>query len=170
MKYEKMTTDTIIELVKGYAKDKAYLEIGVYRGVLLSEVAKVAKTAIGIDDFSQFDTEGTNKQTTLERIGDTAKLIDGDCYSGTVTKRIKHVDVLFYDAGHTYQQTSKALELYTKKMKKGGVIIIDDWNVPHIQQATSDIIGGISKLVEEHFTEKNGSDDYWNGIGVFRLL
>ncbi len=69
-----MTTDQIIEMVKGYAKGKIYLEIGIFRGKLLSEVGKVAKKATGIDNFSQFD-DGSNEAIARERCEGLAKII-----------------------------------------------------------------------------------------------
>lgn len=168
MKREMMTTNKIIELVKRYAKGKNYVEIGIFRGILLSEVATVAKKATGIDNFSQFD-DGTNEATARKRCEGLAEIITGDCYSPDVIKQIKgKIDVLFYDAGHTYAETKQAIEMYLPKMKKGGVIIFDDWNHKPVRDALvhSD---GLELLIEK-FTDKNASEDWWNGIAVFSVL
>lgn len=167
MKREMMTTDQIIEMVKGYAKGKVYLEIGIFRGKLLSEVGKVAKKAIGIDNFSQFD-DGTNEAIARERCEGVAKIITGDCYSPEVYNQIKgKVDVLFYDAGHSYSETKSAMEIYAAKVKKGGLIIMDDWNVEHIRAATMDSVP--CEVIFEKFTPKNASEDWWNGIAVLKV-
>ena len=164
MKREMMTTDNIIELVKSYAKGKKYVEIGIFRGVLLSKVAEVAKSAIGIDNFSQFD-DGTNKAAVLARITKNCTILEGDCFDGAILSQIKGVDVIFYDAGHSYDDTMNAFRHYYTKLKKGGIFILDDWNMPHIERAANDF--GVEPILQ-HLTEKNASDDWWNGIAVFK--
>lgn len=173
MKREMMTTQNIIDMVKGFANGKNYLEIGIYRGHLLAEVGKVAKRATGIDDFSQFNDEKDNKEAVLSKIGENVRLIEGSCYDPNISSQVEKLDVIFYDAGHTKEETLKALEIYWPKLKTGGVFILDDWNHTPVYDAFHEFI--VKKYVKyevlvEKYTHKNASPDWWNGVFAFKKL
>lgn len=169
MKRQVMSTRNIINLIKSYAEGKNYVEIGVFKGYVLAEVAEVAKSAVGIDDFSQFDELGENRADTIRRIEGKAKLIEGDCYAPNVLKQVRQPDVIFYDAGHTYEDTKKAIECYGKKLKKGGIMIFDDWNHEPTRLAALDNMTDF-KLIFEQFSPKNADSEWWNGIAVYEKL
>lgn len=174
---EIMSTQNIIDLIKGHADGKNYLEIGVFRGGMLSEVAKVAKTAIGIDNFSQFDN-GQNKDAVLGKIQglDNCKLIEGDCFDSKVKRKVKNksIDVFFYDGDHTAKATEKAIVEYAPKLKDKAILIIDDWNHNPAMIGTDKALYKLQsefsfKPIFQKFTFKNASPDWWNGIAVFEL-
>lgn len=172
---EIMSTQNIIDLIKGHAEGKNYLEIGVFRGGMLSEVAKVAKTAIGIDNFSQFDN-GQNKQAVLGKIQglDNCKLIEGDCFDYKVKRKVKNnsIDVFFYDGDHTAKATEQAIIQYAPKLRDKAYLIIDDWNHDPARQGTLSGLVDIDfmySLIFQKNTPKNASTDWWNGIAVFQL-
>jgi len=56
----------------------------------------------------------------LEEMSDTAslKFTDGS------------IDILYVDGDHSFDGVLLDIEKYHKKMKKGGLIIFDDWNLP----------------------------------------
>jgi predicted O-methyltransferase YrrM len=171
---EAMTTTQIAQMLCDLSSGKNYVEIGIYRGVLFAEVAKVAKTATGIDNFSLFDAQGTNHAAALERIKDipTAKIYNQDCYDSTVRARFKKnsIDVLMYDACHTFIETLNALELYEPKVKRNGAIVVDDYNDAPVRAAVKQFCDNVEgwRVVEVRETPKNASDDWWNGIAVLR--
>lgn len=172
-----MSTQKVIDLIKGYAKGKNYLEIGVYRGGMLSEVAKVAKNATGIDNFSQFDPTGENERAVWNKISGmlNVTMIVGDCYDQNTIDQVKNnsIDVFFYDGDHTEQGTYDAIVKYLPKLKKQAILIIDDWNHEPArlgtQKALIDLVQIDFTNVMEQFSPKNADPEWWNGIAVFKI-
>ena len=177
---EIMSSTNIVQLIKGYALGKDYLEVGVYRGAMLQHAGSVAKTATGIDNFSLFDAQGENEKAAKEKITgmENTRLIVGDCYAEATKKQVedKSIDVFFYDAGHTAEETEKGILGYAYKLRDRAVIIVDDWNHEPAREGTYKAIeilrfAGLHavKLAIEHFTTKNADADWWNGIAVFHV-
>lgn len=174
---EIMSTQNIIDLIKSYASGKNYLEIGVFRGGMLSEVAKNARTATGIDNFSQFD-KGENQKAVESKIKDldNCKLIVGDCYDSKIRSKVKNnsIDVFFYDGDHTEKGTENAIIQYAPKLKDKSILIVDDWN--H-EPARTGTFGAFDKLEKEYEfkieyivnSPKNADPEWWNGLAVFEL-
>lgn len=177
MAIERMTTDLILKMIQGYCKDLNYLEIGVFRGATLANAGEVAKLAVGIDDFSQFDADGFNQKATYDKIKhlDNCELIKGDCYKRATINKAKKLgpfDVFFYDGHHGELQTYNAIKKYHSLMSDSYFLIIDDWNLEHVQKGTDSALADLkikSVIIEKHLTEKNASKDYWNGIAVFHV-
>lgn len=168
---ERMTTDNNIEIIRKYSKGKRYLEIGVYRGGTLLNTG--AKISVGIDNFSQFDPDGVNKKHVLDNIRDDIRLIEGDCYDDdTLFKALPYApyDVFFYDGDHLPDPTRIAIIMYSQLMKDTYTLIVDDWNVGGVRNGTYDGLKRMKyTILEEYFTGKNASKDYWNGIVVFKV-
>lgn len=169
---ERMTTDTIIEMVNKYATGNKYLEIGVYRGGLISEIW--SKFSLGIDNFSQFNAEGDNKESALQKIAKkNILLVDGDCFDQKVREKVSQYatfDVFLYDGNHGFAQTADAIELYHEFMADEYILIMDDWNESNVRSGTFSALYDIKfRVLEQHLTEKNGSPDYWNGIAVLKV-
>lgn len=173
---EEMTSAKVKALIQNYAKGKRYLEIGVFRGATLSSAGEVAKKAVGVDNFSQFDN-GTNEARAKEVIKDLKNtfLIVGDCFEESTFKKVKakarKYDVFFYDGDHKSKPTFQALIQYAKILSPGAIVIIDDWNQDSVREGLELAQKELNlELVEEHFTTANAQrDSYWNGIAVFEL-
>lgn len=169
---ERMTTDTIIEMVNKYADGKKYLEIGVYRGGLISQIK--SKFSLGIDNFSQFDPNGDNKEAVIKNIeSKNIKLIDSDCFDDKIMGKVflfAPFDVFMYDGHHGLKQTRDAILRYHSFMADEYFLILDDWNEASVRDGAYVALSIMQKeLIEEHFTNKNGSPDYWNGVAVFKV-
>jgi predicted O-methyltransferase YrrM len=75
-----------------------------------------------------------------------------EIYTGDLDEQIldieeDSVDALFADAGHTYEDTKKYLDTMHSRMKKGGIIVVDDYNNHDFPDA--------SRAVDE-YAEENG--------------
>lgn len=105
------------------------VEIGVRSGASLclwknyfSEKAKI----YGIDNLD--DKNIHSIPVNYEWIsGENVEYIVGDAYDKSIRdKIIGDIDILIDDGPHTFESHVKLLELYVSKMKKGGIIIIED--------------------------------------------
>ena len=48
------------------------------------------------------------------------------------------VDIIYIDAGHEYEAVLLDIQLYWKLLKKGGVMIFDDWKWTGVQKAITE--------------------------------
>ena len=106
-----------------------YLEIGVYKGRSLWVARKVSKPSVeiwGIDELEEPNIEGTNY---IKSNSHTAKWD-------------KSVDLLFIDAGHSYEDCKGDIEKYVPFVKKGGVVLFHDCD---------ETSPGVVKAVKESF-------------------
>lgn len=110
-------------------KEITLAEIGVRSGASLclwknyfSEKAKI----YGIDNLD--DKNIHSIPVNSEWIsGDNVEYIIGDAYDETVRdKIIGDIDILIDDGPHTFESHLKLLDKYISKMKRGGIIIIED--------------------------------------------
>jgi len=118
-----------------------YLEIGsAYGGSLLcvfsaSEITKKSFTLIGIDPAPQQDFNGNvawiSNLKFFEEISDKAKDKIANNY----------VDLLLIDGDHSYEQVKRDIQNYLPKVKKGGKIIGDDYNLEGVKNASDEIFG-----------------------------
>lgn len=127
----------------------AYVEVGVYRGLTLSSVARATSgPCVGIDDFSLFNPSGDNRQrveAVLEEHGLThVELLDMDAELALTSfgERFpdRRIGLLFVDGGHDHRSQLIALLLARRHLADGAVIVIDDTNYRHVRQATEDFL------------------------------
>ena len=139
---------------------KRYVEVGVHNGTSMSYVVKEdsSKHCIGIDMFAPNGHYGKDKVTkersrkniqknnsSKSRVG----LIKGNSKAKKVIaelrKNFEHesVDLLFIDGDHSYLGVKADFENYSKFVKPGGWIVLDDY-MPH-----KDRWPGVCKFVHE---------------------
>jgi predicted O-methyltransferase YrrM len=105
------------------------VEIGVRSGASLclwkNYFSKKSKI-YGVDNLN--DKNINNIPINSEWIsGENVEYIVGDAYDKSIRdKIIGDIDILIDDGPHTFESHVKLLELYVSKMKKGGIIIIED--------------------------------------------
>ena len=130
-------------LVSEMPKRFSFLEIGVFRGQVLSLIQLLAdiqnKKCIryGVTPLDSSDghwesdyrkdIETMHSQFNLKQdyelfvgLSTDAKIID------TVFKNVAKVDLLYIDGGHTYETVKSDIENYLPLLKVGGYLIIDD--------------------------------------------
>ncbi len=166
-----------------------YAEVGVFKGLTLTSVALSNPTlkCYGCDNFSQFNAGGGNKGIVESALGklklSNAELLDGD-FEQVIPHFNQYSDskigVYFFDGPHDYRSQLMGLIMALPHLSDNAVIIIDDANYGHVQQATADFLFAYSefKLLVEVYTPdhpmayantdtfKLFTDSWWNGIHV----
>lgn len=110
-------------------KEITLVEIGVRSGASLclwkNYFSKNAKI-YGIDNLD--DKNIHSIPVNCEWIsGNNVEYIVGDAYNESVRdKIIGDIDILIDDGPHTFESHVNLLQLYVSKMKKGGIIVIED--------------------------------------------
>lgn len=125
-----------------------YLEIGVFQGLTLTSVAAAAPSlpCFGIDNFSQFDSDGRNKGITQERLSRHTKgnghLINADFEDALLGLREhihdQRIAVYFIDGPHDYRSQYLCLDFARPYLADDVVILVDDANYEHVRRATAD--------------------------------
>ena len=168
--------------------NSSYLEIGVFRGKTLATVAmnNLDVECWGIDNFSQFDKSGRNKQHVLRLIESNklqnCSLIDQDFEEFPLSpphEFQKDVGVFFIDGPHDYRSQYLQLDFYKQFLAKNAVIVVDDSNYEHVRRANRDwlLANPDFSLVFEAYTgthPDNARDvitrsmilRWWNGVNV----
>lgn len=169
-------------------QNECYLEIGVFQGMTLLSVAKANEklTCFGIDNFSQFDPDGTNKEIIKNRAKINSirnfNLIESD-FEGAFDKLEYHLNgkrigLYFVDGPHDYRSQLICLEFIKPYLSENAVIVVDDANYRHVRQANSDFIKanpGYTLFYENytnhhpHYANKTNTkfkDEWWNGVNI----
>ena len=130
--------------------DNAYTEVGVYRGLTLSTVAaRTDAPCVGIDDFSLFNADASNKHAVEQRLAGIgamhATLADMDFEVAlrtwpTLGHGAQRIGLLFIDGPHDYRSQLMGLLLGRLHLREHGVIIVDDANYAHVRQASYDFL------------------------------
>jgi predicted O-methyltransferase YrrM len=166
-------TRTFIKNYLKNIKDGIFLEIGVYGGSTLLDIYEICQnnniSIYGIDPWdkinifngqSSYDTNNTVKLQEINRykvikndlfniINNNnldIKLINDNSWDVFDNFNDNSIDCIHIDGDHSYNGVKQDLELYFNKIKKGGIIINDDYHW-----------GGVKKAIDE-FTIKNKHD------------
>lgn len=104
------------------------LEIGVRSGASLklwSEYFSNNSKIYGVDNL--FDEKNNSVPINQEWVsGDSVEYIVGDAYDKQICDKFDEIDILIDDGPHTFESHVKLLELYLPKIKKDGVVVIED--------------------------------------------
>jgi len=174
---------TLVGLVAKMPRHACYLEVGTYRGLSLINVAKnnPDKASFGIDNFSQFNSDGSNKNAVYAAMAlydVSATLIDKD-FEEALLNFDRKVGVYFVDGPHDYRSQYLCLDFGRRSMITGGVIVIDDANYEHVRRANNDWLRANQDwtLLYEHYTYKHPVNmtkehyedavrGWWNGVNI----
>ena len=181
-----LSAPSLRTLLKSLARElvhsgSTYVEIGVYRGGTLLDVASATSgKCIGIDNFSLFDHEGINENHIRRRLLDegihNVELVSLDFEVAVQNFGAlfphQEVGLLMVDGAHDYRSQLLALLGMKRYMAPGGVIVVDDANYGHVRQAGYDFVFANSEwevtaeiLTEAHPDRGSGSK-WWNGIQI----
>lgn len=120
-----------------------YMEIGVHNGGSMSYVVNdnLQKKCIGIDlwELGEIHKDNLQKERAQQNIKNNNKsnskitLIQGDSTSKGIINLINDliiepIDLLFIDGDHSYEGVKQDFMNYTKYVKSGGFILIDDYH------------------------------------------
>lgn len=175
-------------LVTAMPSDLVYVEMGIYQAMTPLVVAhsNPDKTVIGIDDFSQFDKGGENLRlirAAQKRLGvsnlQIRQMDFEEAFRQLRSEMAGKVGVLFFDASHDYRSLFLALQYAAKLVARGGIVVVDDCNYPHVRQATADMqaVSPEFKLIFEAYTGKHPGQQnveekaasvagWWNGVHI----
>lgn len=167
------------EIVKQYAKNGIYLEIGMFQGcsLLSSALFNLSTRCIGIDNFSQFDEEGKNQEILIENLSKFNNPKNIEWYNEDYKKAIENiftkepnlkVNVYFYDGEHSYENQIEGLRIMLPHLAEKCIIVVDDLNCEKAEMANNAFIkeNPDFKSIIKIKTKGNGSEDWWNGIEV----
>ena len=164
-------------------KPKFILEIGTASGgtfLLLSKVANSNALLISIDfsrdPFSQVYPSWRGTLYKAFNLGEQRiYLIGGNSHALTTLKSVKKIlkdemlDLLFIDGDHSYNGVKKDFEMYSRLVKKGGIIIFHDI-CPHYDKTIE--VHKYWQGIKEKYKSIEIVDD-WNqkeaGIGILYL-
>lgn len=174
---------TLSGLVEKMPSWSSYLEVGTYRGLSLVNVAKnnPDKSCFGIDNFSQFNSDGSNKAAVYDamRLHAVSPILIDDDFENALLNFDKKVGVYFVDGPHDYRSQYLCLDFGRRNMITGGVIVIDDANYEHVRRANNDWLRANREwaLVDERYTFKHPMNmtaleyedaqrGWWNGLNI----
>lgn len=166
-----------------------YCEVGVFQGMTLLSTAHANPQipCFGIDNFSQFDTEGRNHALVRERadrLGVTnARIVDADFEDAL--RRAEQwlngraIGVYFVDGPHDYRSQIVCLLQAKRLLAEGAVIVVDDSNYEHVRRANADFLASHDDfaLLFEAYTPCHPANmdeaarevavrGWWNGVNI----
>jgi predicted O-methyltransferase YrrM len=136
----------VLNIIVSYFNITNYLEIGVHNGVSMSYVVRQNKNinCFGIDLFNysqdwyirdHLDIQKTYININNNNTGNSnIILISGNSHSPDTINELHNkindqtIDLLFIDANHSYDSVKKDFDNYTKFLKSGSIIVMDDYN------------------------------------------
>jgi hypothetical protein len=158
-----------------------YLEIGSWKGsTVIAAAFRNRGRFTAIESFAKWRTRGGDAKVALlanqKRFRRTAPFDfhESDCWAFDVGLLPPGVNVYFYDGDHRPEATARAFTHFDAALADTFILVMDDWNRPHIRTATRGAIAGAYKTLyqRELFTpgHKNDSHEnptsWWNGIYV----
>lgn len=178
-----MTTANVMQLlnfaVTCMETNEIYCEVGSFQGATLIGALLDRSETRGhaIDNFSKFDSEGTNRQKLQEnlqkfnlenRVRFWERDFEEFFWERQEIEMDKKIGVYFYDAAHNYRSQISGLLLIKPFLANQAVLVVDDANQKQVRQANWDFIATNPKcqLLLELLTPGNGYPTFWNGIHV----
>ena len=184
-KVKGMTTSNILQLVNWAVEcmeeNEYYCEIGTYQGSTLigALINQNNKLAYAVDNFSEFDADGSNFKKLQENLSFFQLKDQVNFYSQNFeefflnlnenSSNKQKIGVYFYDGAHDYRSQLIGLLMAVPFLASKALIIVDDTNLAHAQQANFDFLAlqPHAKLELNFLTPRNAHNTFWNGISVF---
>ena len=169
-------------------QDANYLEVGVWKGsTLISTVygnENILNEVHAIDNFSEFDTDGTveaslkeNIENFLGKSKDIVKLHKEDSFKIDLSNLPKF-DIFFYDGNHSEESQYLAFKYYENNLADTCIVIVDDWEQGRARRGTKrgleeigyDVVGTWTlipgKRPDGLHRVDNPYPTWWNGVFV----
>ena len=163
-------------------RDTEYLEVGTWKGSTLCSALYENPKCRGtvIENWSLFGGPRGEFEDNLERFNltDRVQIFEEDIFNFDISKLSKPVDVYLYDGDHDEIHQYKGITHMWTALADQAIIIVDDWNAPHIRKGTLDGLRDVGANVIKKFEITYTDDDthtpiqkahkeFWNGIGIF---
>jgi hypothetical protein len=169
----------INEIVKRFAKNGVYLEIGTLNGSSLLSAAlfNPSTRCIGIDDFSELNPEGTNElilKGNLEKFGNPKNI---EFYNLDYREAVKvlfskephlTINVYYFDGPHKYEDQINGLNLVLPYLSERCVILVDDVTWFQVDMANKKFLKANTDFESVFMIKPKSwqSMEWWNGFQV----
>jgi len=110
------------EFLKYKEKEIALFEIGVHRGGSLAVLHEYFPNAVVIAGADTVNFGASENCKPYPKV----KVIYADAYDSKFVEQLPNFDIIIDDGPHTKESHIKTLQLYTKLLNPGGVLIIED--------------------------------------------
>ncbi len=143
-----------LQMLVELACNRDVLEIGSYRGLSAWGMGLTAKTLTAVDTFSAATNgqdQRENRTTYRDFLRATSRYSAAHLLHYVGTSRQASIDIegqydlIFVDAQHTYEGVKEDIELWTPKLRPGGIWAFHDYchlEYPGVKQATDERFGG----------------------------
>lgn len=146
--------------------ETVYLEIGTWKGsTIIAASYKNNGKFYCIDSWkSKFKQKENPYELFLEnkeKFKNESNIIHfkSDSWEFDKSHIKEKVNIYFYDGDHTLEGTQKAFEYYDDLFEDQFVMLMDDWNRPHIRKSTNIAIKNYKIKFEQVFKTPNGKND-----------
>lgn len=164
--------------ISNMERGEYYLEIGTHQGKTLigGMVGNTDKTAVAVDNFSQFDDNTKDKLcANIEKFGLDARVhfleMDSDAFFETMMPMAGSVGVYFYDGDHDTEAGLKGLCDVVPYLSSEAVIILDDFSSHGVWRSVYQFLGRFPTETALLFIMRTNNFPFphkmwWNGIVV----
>jgi hypothetical protein len=156
---------------------ECYGEVGSFQGATLlgALLGRPQARAWAVDDFTEFDPDGTNLATLRQNLSafgvERQVRLYNEPFEQFFLRRpggVPPAGVYFYDGAHDYRSQLLGLLLVRPALADRALLVIDDGNWPYVRQATWDFLAAQpeARLLLDLPTPGNGHPSFWNGLLV----
>jgi protein O-GlcNAc transferase len=147
-----------------------YLEVGVHRGAtfVATNYKNTLSSAVAVDNWSEFDEEGTVKDDFLRHCSalltpGSYDFVEQDCFSVTPEQIRMPVNFYFYDGEHSHESQRQALTHYYPMLDDVFIFLVDDYTWASARTGT---VQAIAELDLEVLYQRELVEGWWNGVLV----
>ncbi len=159
-----------------------YLEVGAWKGSTLCSALYKNSNCHGtvIENWALFGGPKNEFDHHVKYFGldDRVSVFEEDVFSFDISKIQNKIDIYLYDGDHDEISQYKGITHMWDALADTAIIIVDDWNAPHVRKGTFDGLKDVRANVIEKFEITYTHDgqptpmpiairEFWNGIGVF---
>ena len=131
------------------------LEIGVYKGGSI----KVWETFFQQAHIYGVDINVSKVQASL-KLGPRVHIMKADAYDPIFASSLPDFDVVIDDGPHTLVSMKQCLQLYAPKLKRGGILVIEDISdLTWIDELKKEVSPDLHVSFQDRRSLKNRSDD-----------
>lgn len=165
----------------------SYMEIGTFNGStllsVLSNKSKKTIKAVTLDNWFKSGASAKNVYRMLsslpQSVVNDVSVLSEDMYKFDFTPYFGSFDIFFYDGPHSFGDQKYGVKIADKCLKDFGVLIVDDWNLERIRQATFESLQELERTIvssievvssESDIRDSDSRFGHWGrGIGLFVL-
>jgi len=159
-----------------------YLEVGTWKGSTICSALQFNANCHGtvIENWALFGGPKDEFDANIKNfgIGDRLTIFEEDVFAFDISKIPNKIDIYLYDGDHEESSHYKGITHMWPVLADQAIVIVDDWNWPHVRKGTFDALRDVGANVIEKFEimySSNGSHtemsmagrEFWNGIAVF---